>query len=122
MVHGFIYSVQYEIYLTQPLDLFDQVLPLCSKVRKMIEYEEKDGVYKLVILNWKDLHKRFESNPSSKKYIDGMYDSKEEHYHYVANFSKFIKHNPTNPISDDEFAEHEFCDRISQNYVCLACL
>ncbi len=113
MVHGLIYSIQYEIHLTQRLDLFDQVLPLCIKTRKMIEYQEKNGIYKLVILNYNDLLKRFEVNPLAKKYIEEMYGSEYNNLNTknselpksnnVLVYSMHIKNNTVNPMSDDEF-------------------
>lgn len=105
MVHGCVYSAQYEIHLTQPLDLFDHVLPLCIKTRKMIEYEEKDGTYKLVILNYKDLEKRFDSNPLTSQYIKSMCGNDYSDGLKVLTYSTLIKNNPIDliPMCDDEF-------------------
>jgi hypothetical protein len=105
MVHGCIYSVEYEIYLNKPLDLFDQVLPLCTKVRKMIEYTEKNGTYKLVILNYNDLIERFEANPLTMQYKEEIYkaDYNDLYYSEVLTYSRFVKNELIIPMTDEEF-------------------
>jgi len=79
MVHGNWYSARYEIYLTKPLDVYNDILPICSSVRYMLKYvqmgkdekDEKDGVdeYKLIIIDTENLNKRFTTRPISKSYV-----------------------------------------------------
>ena len=72
MVHGNWYSVRYEIYLTKPLDLYNDILPICSSVRYMLKYVQmvKDGIdeYKLIIIDTENLNKRFITRPIAKSY------------------------------------------------------
>ena len=72
MVHGNWYSVRYEIYLTKPLDLYNDILPICSSVRYMLKYVQmvKDGIdgYKLIIIDTENLNKRFITRQIAKSY------------------------------------------------------
>ena len=72
MVHGNWYSARYEIYLTKPLDLYNDILPICSSVRYMLKYVQmvKDGIdeYKLIIIDTENLNKRFITRPIAKSY------------------------------------------------------
>ena len=72
MVHGNWYSARYEIYLTKPLDLYNDILPICSSVRYMLKYIQmvKDGIdeYKLIIIDTENLNKRFITRPIAKSY------------------------------------------------------
>lgn len=75
MVHGNYYGVQYEIYLNKTIDLFDDVLPICIDVRKMISFEKinkNSDNYKLVIIPYKELYKRFEKREHVRKYIQSL--------------------------------------------------
>ena len=60
MVNGKYYGVQYEIYLNKKLDLYNDILPICIDVRKMITLDEK--VNKLIIFNYNELDKRLSQN------------------------------------------------------------
>ncbi len=114
MVHGNIYSIQYEIHLTKPLDLFDHVLPLCIKLRKMIDYEEKDGIYKLVIfkhgelkLTNRDIFREYSRALDLTTPFDKMTE-KEKIYNYVRYYAKSIKPIlPIEKMSEKEFEELE---------------
>jgi hypothetical protein len=68
MVHGTSYSIKYEIVLTQPLDLYDHVLPICIELRSMLEFDPLDS-FKLVVLSSKDLGQRFGSNTLAQKFV-----------------------------------------------------
>lgn len=72
MVHGNWYSARYEIYLTKALDLYNDILPICSSVRYMLKYVQmvKDGIdeYKLIIIDTENLNKRFITRPIAKSY------------------------------------------------------
>ena len=72
MVHGNWYSVRYEIYLTKPLDLYNDILPICSSIRYMLKYIQmgKDGIdgYKLIIIDTANLDKRFTTRPIANSY------------------------------------------------------
>ena len=108
MVHGNYYGVQYEIYLSKKLDLFNDVLPICIDVRKMISLEKidknSDG-YKLVIIPYKELDKRFEKRELFDKYVRSLdeisYDrgvTRKTHpelfkYYDVKIYSQHVKHS-----------------------------
>ena len=72
MVHGNWYSARYEIYLTKPLDLYNDILPICSSIRYMLKYIQmkKDGIdgYKLIIIDTSNLDKRFTTRPIANSY------------------------------------------------------
>ena len=72
MVHGNWYSARYEIYLTKPLDLYNDILPICSSIRYMLKYIQmgKDGIdgYKLIIIDTANLDKRFTTRPIANSY------------------------------------------------------
>jgi hypothetical protein len=72
MVHGNWYSARYEIYLTKPLDLYNDILPICSSIRYMLKYIQmgKDGIdgYKLIIIDTDKLDKRFTTRPIANDY------------------------------------------------------
>lgn len=75
MVHGNYYGVQYEIYLNKMIDLFDDVLPICINVRKMISLEKinkNSEQYKLVIIPYRELDKRFEKREHVRKYMASL--------------------------------------------------
>jgi hypothetical protein len=87
MVHGNWYSARYEIYLTKPLDLYNDILPICSSIRYMLKYIQmgKDGIdgYKLIIIDTANLDKRFTTRPIANSYacaldtIDYSYKNKQ---------------------------------------------
>lgn len=72
MVHGNWYSARYEIYLTKPLDLYNDILPICSSIRYMLKYIQmgKDGIdgYKLIIIDTANLDKRFTTRQIANDY------------------------------------------------------
>jgi hypothetical protein len=72
MVHGNWYSARYEIYLTKPLDLYNDILPICSSIKYMLKYIQmgKDGIdgYKLIIIDTANLDKRFTTRPIANYY------------------------------------------------------
>ena len=73
MVHGNYYGVQYEIFLNKELDLYNDILPICIHVRKMISLEKIDRnseQYKLVIIPHEELKKRFYQKQNTRKYAE----------------------------------------------------
>ena len=73
MVRGFDYGVQYEIELVKPLDLYNDILPICMGVRNMIQYNIVgiDKVSKLIIVPYGDLNFLFKKQEFYGKYIYG---------------------------------------------------
>ncbi len=59
MVHGYNIGVRYVLKLNKKIDYFDDILPLCTRVRKMIDLTNDD--YKIIIFNQNILEKRFDS-------------------------------------------------------------
>jgi hypothetical protein len=76
MVHGNWYSARYEIYLTKPLDLYNDFLPICSSIRYMLKYIQmgKDGIdgYKIIIIDTANLDKRFTTRPIANSYARAL--------------------------------------------------
>jgi hypothetical protein len=109
MVHGSIYGIQYEIYLSKPLDLYNDVLPMCIQARKMIQYEEKCN--KLVLIPYGELYERFYSNPLARTWAQALdindYKQKQnptpemKEFYHVKMYSGY-KHEPIEPIGTEE--------------------
>lgn len=108
MVHGNYYGVQYEIYLNKELDLFDDILPICIDVRKMISLEKVDKnskQYKLLVIPHKELDKRFYQKQNSRKYAENndlisynhnitrKSNSDKFKYYDVKTYKNILKHN-----------------------------
>lgn len=124
MVHGNYYGVQYEIYLNKMIDLFDDVLPICIDVRKMISLEKIDknsDNYKLVIIPYRELDKRFEKREHAGKYIRSLDEISYNHqitrktnpdlfkYYDVKVYTQHIKHSEdVEPYKEEMFEKLEF--------------
>lgn len=109
MVHGNYYGVQYEIYLNKELDLFDDILPICIDVRKMISLEKVDKIskkYKLVVIPYKELEKRFVKKEYFSNYMQSndyisfnslhitrKSNSDKFKYYDVKTYKNILKHN-----------------------------
>ena len=75
MVHGNYYGAQYEIYLKKKINFFDDVLPICIDVKKMISLQllnVKSDIYKLVIIPYRELDKRLEKRANIRKYVNSL--------------------------------------------------
>lgn len=123
MVHGNYYGLQYEIYLNKELDLFNDILPICIHVRKMISLEKVDKnseQYKLVIISHKELDKRFYQKQNSLKYAENNDLISHNHnitrksypeefkYYDVKNYKSLIKHNKCpQPFTQEELKKCE---------------
>ena len=124
MVHGNYYGVQYEIYLNKELDLYNDILPICIDVRKMISLEKinKDSnQYKLVIIPYREFDKRFEKREHVRKYMSSLDEISYNHqinrnsnpeafkYYDVKIYKNLIKHNKNlpKPISAEELKSLE---------------
>lgn len=133
MVHGNYYGVQYEIYLNQEVDLFNDVLPICIDVRKMISLEkinQDSDHYKLVIIPYRELDKRFEKREYFSKYTRSIdyisYNYKITRktnpelfkYYDVRNYSNYIKYlELPEPYTEEEFQKLEHrVEELSSKY------
>lgn len=126
MVHGNYYGVQYEIYLNKQLNLFDDVLPICIDVRKMISLEHN----KLVIIPYRELDKRFEKRQNVRKYMESMDEISYNHqitrktnqelfkYQDVKNYTTYIKHSELpEPYTEEHFQKLEHrVEELSSKY------
>ena len=107
MVHGNYYGVQYEIYLNKEISLWDDVLPICSYVKKMLTLEKVKGYkdkYKLVVIPYNDFDKRLKNNDEIYCYIhsveiiknNGIMDREKYRedfkYYDVEVYKNYIKH------------------------------
>jgi len=123
MVHGNYYGVQYEIYLNKELDLFDDVLPICIDVRKMISLEKinkNSEQYNLVIIPYRELDKRFETKEHIRKYMRSLDEISYNHkitrksnpeefkYYDVKIYAQHIKYSEElEPYKDEMFEKLE---------------
>lgn len=71
MVHDYDYGIQYEIKFISPVDLYEVILPICSELRTMLQYNitRIDKVYKLIIIPHNNLKKRFLEKECTRSYI-----------------------------------------------------
>lgn len=119
MVHGNYYGVQYEIYLNKELDLYNDVLPICINVRKMISLEKinnNSNQYKLVIIPYTELGKRFEKRENVRKYMNSLDEISFNHkitrktnpelfkYYDVKKYTNYIKHS----VLPEVYTEEQF--------------
>ena len=123
MVHGNYYGVQYEIFLNKELDLYNDILPICIHVRKMISLQKVDRnseQYKLVIIPHEELEKRFYQKQNTRKYAENndlisynhsiTRESYPENFKYydVILYKSLIKHNKClEPFTQEEFKKYE---------------
>jgi hypothetical protein len=117
MVHGTNYGVQYIIKLNKEIDLYDDLLPICSHVRTMLKILPDQ---KICILHYNTLDKRFRENEESKKLISSLFseyssirernDTNKDLFIYldVYNYSKFVKDKKNlTPLSKQEILNIE---------------
>lgn len=123
MVHGTCYGIQYEIYLNKKLDLFNDVLPICIDVRKMISLERihKDSnQYKLVVIPYIELDNRFKKREYTRRYIQSLDQISFNHhitrksnpeafkYYDVKIYDNIIKYNEySQPFTQEELKNCE---------------
>jgi len=118
MVHGTNYGVQYIIKLNKDIDLYDELLPICSSVRTMIKILPEQ---KICILPYSTLDKRFSENEYSKILVSSLNsieynticernDINKDLFIYldVYNYSKFVKDKKNlKPLSKQEILDIE---------------
>ena len=122
MVHGNYYGVQYEIYLNKELDLFNDILPICIDVRKMISLEKHSNQYKLVIIPYRELDERFEKREHVRKYMGSLDEISYDHrktrkthpdlfkYYDVKIYKNSLKYYKfPEPYTQEELKECEKC-------------
>jgi len=110
------HTVQYEIYLTKQLDYFNDILPICIEIRKMLKYSEVvvnlyESKYKIVVFS----HEKFTNwfnhcSPHSLKYqttLNNLWKTnypityEDKLYSNIKLYKNKIKHNPQNQIAID---------------------
>lgn len=122
MVHGYEYGVQYEIHLSKPLDLYDDILPICSHVRSMLEYDAYKQ--KIIVINSNKLSNRHYDQPLFNNYRRCLNDAHYVHFNKetyikklngkeeewkeiedfinVSKYYRFIKHSNIKVVSVEE--------------------
>ena len=70
MVHGINYGIQYAIHLNKSIDLYDDLLPICSTVRKMLTLNKENNI--ITILSLSELKNRFDEIPESTIYSKAL--------------------------------------------------
>ena len=123
MVHGNYYGVRYEIYLNKELDLFNDILPICIDVRKMLSLEKvskNSNQYKLVVIPYRETDSRFEKIANVHKYIESNDTISYNHiitrkshpevfkYYDVKIYKSFLKYNKCpEPFTQEELKKSE---------------
>ncbi len=119
-----IHAVQYEIYLTTKLDYFNDILPICIEIRRMLKYSEviinlHESKYKIVVFGYEKFTNRFNvCSLHSIKYQDILnklsktnccITYEDQLYTNVKIYKNKIKHCPANqiPIDKDKYSELE---------------
>lgn len=120
MVHGISYVIQYEVYLKEEIDFFNDFLPICISLRTMFKYEKckYNNGWKIIVLSDRQLKKRFSQLPYSHKFVQCMYETgynddaitRESHpeifkYYDAFVYSQCIKNANYTSITQDEFNE-----------------
>jgi hypothetical protein len=118
MVHDYYYGVYYIIVLTQPIDYYDDLLPICIANRHDLKERGKN---KICIFNERIFDKRlckeemtsfksamFELNFNSLRYNHTSPTCRDTLTDLYVNYdcfiySNFIKHNNIEVMSDEEF-------------------
>ena len=117
MVHGDYYGINYFIYLTNPIDLFNDLLPICISNRYMIKLINPtkisifDSTYFNKRLNSKDissLYSTFYELRNNRCYNYNLLKHRNLFpdlylYYDVFKYSNVIKGKTYNIISDEEF-------------------
>lgn len=117
MVHGDNYGINYYIYLTKPIDLFNDLLPICISNRYMIKLINPtkisifDSTYFNYRLNSKDissLHSTFSELRNNRCYNYNLLKHRNLFpdlylYYDVFKYSTIIKGKTFNIISNEEF-------------------
>ena len=109
-----LHVVQYEIYLTKELDYFNDILPICIEIRKMLKYSEVvvnlyESKYKIVVFSYEKLANRFNKcSTHSLKYqtiLNNLWKTnypityEDKLYSDVKLYKNKIKHNSQNQIA-----------------------
>lgn len=87
MVHGISCNLQYEVYLKNKIDLYDDVLPICIDIREMISIEKiknKDQ-YKLVIIDGNKLENYIRKNKEIYDIVQKYHSALYINYNYEKN-------------------------------------
>jgi hypothetical protein len=66
MVHGNYVGVNYVIYLTRPIDQYDDLLPICISARKMMTFHKNDPT-KICVFGYETFNKQFQKSVESQK-------------------------------------------------------
>jgi hypothetical protein len=119
-----IHAVQYEISLTTKLDYFNDILPICIDIRRMLKYSEVpmniyENKHKIIVFGHEKFAHRFNiCSLHSSKYqsilnklssTNCCITYEDQLYTNVKIYKNKIKHNPENqtPIDKEKFNELE---------------
>lgn len=110
---GWFIGIEYVIRLKSSMDYYNDVLPICTQLRRMVEY--KQDTNELIVYNWADFRSRFENIDSCKKYWANICQCECEHsekkakeiafYHHVLHWSLMQKNlrADVTPLSKEEW-------------------
>ncbi len=115
-----VYGVQYEIYLNKQIDFFNDFLPICIDIRKMISIEKMNELYKLVIIPYNELDDRFVQREHSEMYASSLDNihyyhqiNRQSHpeifkYYDVNMYTMYIKNSDNvNPYTEEMYQSLE---------------
>lgn len=76
MVHGNYYSVEYYIYLSKPLDYFNDILPICKDIRYLIPLIDNN---RLKVFDYNRFGAKFQHSDIRQKYIASLDEISYQH-------------------------------------------
>jgi hypothetical protein len=118
MVHGNYYGIHYVVTLNNPIDYYDDLLPICSSVRSKLTFY-KNNPTKICIISQNELINTLDKTDEGLKFVDslnklyfkciGSQQRKEFYdlflYYDVFIYSEQIKNHYIIPVSKETFME-----------------
>lgn len=111
MVHGTTYTIRYLLRLKNPIDYYDDLLPICIANRKMFKLLDDRTI---IIFDEKDLGKRFDNKPLSIEYAKAINNELDEdinnkkYFHAYVYSSEIKIVNNTNYDTTKIYTKEEF--------------
>ena len=78
MVHGNYVGVHYIIYLSRPIDQYDDLLPICISARKMLSFYKNDPT-KIRVFGYEKFNTRFQKSVESQKITKAILELSYSH-------------------------------------------
>jgi len=113
MVHGTNYGIQYIIKLNKDIDLYDDLLPICSSVRTMIKILPEQ---KICILPYSTLDKRFGENEYSKILVSSLNSIKSSTIRERNDINKYLQNITGTLVYADPYIMEQMRNNL---FICL---